>query len=165
MWPGAKVDQILPVRNGGRTTRAGVAVITRPGRATLLVKRTEIAEIDNKGLSQKVLVRINKTLYVAGLYRGPQTSTKVTEKTIDQGQGKVGRRTVIVGDLNATNRSWDRVSNKRGTAVVKWAKNRKTVVTAPTYPSYWVKGILGESKQDILVDEESASVTKPRDEN
>lgn len=39
VWPGEKVDQILPIRNGSRKTRAGVAVITRPGRDAVLAKR------------------------------------------------------------------------------------------------------------------------------
>lgn len=109
-------------------------------------------ESDNKGPSQAVALRGNENLYVAGVYIGPQTTAKATKETLNQPQGKTGRRTAIVRDLNARHSGWYRVSNESGTGVVKWASERNKVVTTADSSSYWTRGTKGEKKPDLLID-------------
>lgn len=59
-------------------------MITRPGRDTSLIRRVETGESENKGLLQGVVVRINETLCVKGLYIGPQTSAEVMKQTLNK---------------------------------------------------------------------------------
>lgn len=119
MWQGSRTEQIIPIKSEGRSTRAGVAVTTRPGRDTRLERTVETAVSGNKGISQGVMVRINETLYVMGMYIGPQISAEVMEETLKKVQGGAAIKTVVAGDLNARQKSWDRLSNGRGTALVK----------------------------------------------
>lgn len=71
---------------------------------------------------------------------------------------------IIPGDQNARHVSWDSASNTRGKELVKFEVRKNYIILPPTEASYKARGISGESKPDLLLDETKTQVSKPFNE-
>lgn len=81
IWPGAKIVQVIP-KVSGRTTRARVTLVARPGIELLRASRWEVEGNGRKGLIQAVVVKISGNTQIAGVCASPQTCEEVLEETL-----------------------------------------------------------------------------------
>lgn len=117
IWPGARLEQVLPKANKGKATRAGLAVVMRQGVEMLAPSRWEYEGEGNKCLMQAVVTKINSNTEMIGIYLSPQTKGAILDETLDKIKRKEKRRTIIVGNLNERHCAWDNMNNERGRAV------------------------------------------------
>lgn len=116
---------------------------------------------DGKELVQALKLRINESNCIVGTYIGPQTSNGRMETEISRALGNNEERKIMVGDLNARHRKWDKVTNGRGKTIAKLAQARNLIITPMPSRSYIAKGRVGESYPDLMLDKEVDEVTQP----
>lgn len=73
IWPGAVVEQVLPLKSKSAPTRGGVAVVVKPGRATSLLKRMEVNSNAGEGLIQAVKINVRDDVCLVGIYVSGRT--------------------------------------------------------------------------------------------
>lgn len=135
IWPGAKVEHVLPQAKTGRNTRAGVSVIMRPGAEMVSAGRWEVEGEGGKGLIKSVVVKINSNKRVEGVYVSLQTSGGMLENTLERIKGEEGHRTIMVEDLNYKHKAWDSMTNGRGKDMWRWAIKWNLTVTCTEEPT------------------------------
>lgn len=91
IWPGAHVEQLAPLSKEGTSTRAGVALITKPNSDTALERKITVAEKD-KELVQTTKIKLNATTSVSSIYIGRPTSGGTTEHALNRIIGGGGHR-------------------------------------------------------------------------
>lgn len=163
IWPGAKLQQILPVLSNGAPTRACTAVILKPGIISSLQERISLVSDDKNELIQAVKIKLDHKTCLVGMYVGPHTSGLKLERILTKMVGDNKHRVVITGDINARHSSWGKKTNTIGRALVRFALQRNYKISPPTMPSYTAKGITSASKPDLMLDLEKALVTQPVD--
>lgn len=124
IWPGAKVEQILPISQGNSTAIASMAVVIKPVGEMILRKRIVFLSVNRNELVQAIKERLEQNTSVAGIYAGPQTSGKKHEEALKKINKDDGGRVILVGDLHARHKEWDKITNTRRTTVVKAGKRR-----------------------------------------
>lgn len=103
IWPGAKTEQALPV---GTPARAGVALITKPGREVRPRGSWSITGENDNGLTQGVRCSISGDVSIAGVYISPQSKELQTANLLERVTGdEKNHRNIVVGDMNARHRS------------------------------------------------------------
>lgn len=155
------MEQILPQTKTGQVTRAGIAVLMKLGLDYSRVSKVEVEDEGGKGLIQTVVVKLNESIYLAGIYANPQTKRELLETTIDKIRGTNGRRTILTGEINGRHKAWDKITNNRGRYLVKLPKKWNLKITGTRSPSYNVRGRAGSSHPDLIIYTEAVEATQP----
>lgn len=135
IWPGTRVEQILPTVQRCSPASAGTAMIIKQVGEALLLKIIAIFEEDNNGLTQAIKVKVDQNIGMVGIYVGPQTSGKKMGDVISNMYRGEESRLILVGDINAIHISWDNAKNTRGREVVRIPRLWNYKISTPEGPS------------------------------
>lgn len=80
------------------------------------------------------------------MYASPQTSGKKLEETLEKVHRDKANRAILPGDLNARHKAWDKLTDTRAAAVVRFTLHRNYKILPPENFSYKTKGLAGESR-------------------
>lgn len=160
IWPGSKVEQTVPLRKEGSSTRAGTAVVLKPDLKASLLEMALVSDKKND-LIQEIKVKLELKTCLAGIYVGSNTSGGKLEEILNRLYGDGKRRVITVGESNGRHKIWDKVTNTRRKALVRIAARKNYKVPTPARVSDTAKGRTGESSPDLLINLERATVSQP----
>lgn len=163
IWPAARVEQAFPQTKTRPPSNVGVKVAIKSGLESMLVSRMELEGERGKALIQTVVVKINETTNLAGIYVSKQAKCKLLESTLDKIRRIEGVGTIIVGDINARHEAWDKATKERGRSLYKWAKKCNLNATGTERASCQAKGGAGTSHPYLIIYTETVEFTQPTD--
>ena len=113
-------------------------MIVRSGLDYNVVKCTRIeGREEHKGLVQIITLRLANRVTVSGRYVSPRTPAEVMVDCIGELLEEFGRNHIMIGDWNSRNRNWDKMSDRRGNALVAMKNQRAGLwIKAATEPTF-----------------------------
>lgn len=132
-----------PIDNAKNRGFGGVAVVVSP-----LLEYEKVTKSATNTI-QSITIRA-KGVTVSGLYVSPKAQDEEERQALDRIRSLSRGAAVIIGDLNARHKTWDKKSNTRGRRLVKWVNTHRWNVKAPAGPTFTVRGI-GASTPDIAI--------------
>ena len=131
----------LPDHNGWRG-QGGVAFILSPLLQYRVIKT--YAQVD----FQYVTLNITGT-YVTVLYIRPNIPQSSFLQCLNEIQALTRGKSVVMGDLNARHKTWEKATNSHGRWLVEWATSNKWNIDAPAGPTFI--GHQGTSTVDLFL--------------
>lgn len=87
---------------------------------------------------QAITIELKNGLRVTGAYFSPVTKGPTMDKFLTDTLRDNGQKHIIVGDLNARSRNWDKGKNARGSVVEKVVRDTdRTYIVAGSTPSFY----------------------------
>lgn len=74
-------------------------------------------------------VRLDKYTSITGVHVVPQTSGNKVEKLLKNIHKGDECKVIVAGDINDRHKTWDKISNPRGTVVVQLSTRRNYIIT------------------------------------
>lgn len=90
-------------------------------------------------------------MVLVGMYASPQASGKLLTEALEKAHMHRREDLIIVGDLNARNKTWHRINNRRGSSGVIFAKKGTIKYRGQRTPHSFSKDKNGQSKSDLLL--------------
>lgn len=116
-----------------------------------------------KYLAKAVRVRGSEDMAVVVTYVSRGMSAKKAMDMLEETYSHRNPATIIFGDRNARDMTWDNITNDKGTALTKFARFKNLVVTPPKLPLFRAKGRKGDRKPDLLIARMKVEVVQPVD--
>lgn len=138
------LSELASVTSEDATQRGfgGVGMIINP-----LIRYTLIANVTER-THQYVCIRTGD-VHITTLYFAPKTNKETDIKVWDEVTNITKGKSIIIGDLNARHKNWDKHSNPRGIRFNKWAHAQGWKITAPTQHTCQARN--GTSTPDIVL--------------
>lgn len=125
-------------------------------------KRAEIAERQGKDLAQAVRIRLSEDMTIGGVYISPGINPNKMNQILEETHSFCKPEMIVVGDFNARHISWDKSTNNKGRALIRFAKKYNMVINPTTLPSFRARGRSGDSKPDLLLARMKSTVSQSR---
>lgn len=154
----------MPNMGEAEPNREGVVILMSPGLKYTLLIRSETKARRNQGLLQNVKFRIKANLEASGLHVSPQTSGHMLEEKLEKLRNYTDMNVIPVVYFNARHVTWDRVSNRRGESLMKFAIKRNYAISPPNNLSYFAKGQKVCSKRNLLLLRKKMGLEQLREE-
>lgn len=137
------VLQVLAPTTAGRVRRGGgVALMTCTHR------RMQFLAERSSPHAQVVVARIDGVTII-GNYLAPARAQSVVQTTLHWVGTWLCGEVLMMGDLNAQHRQWDRATNPYGSALAKWALAHRLSISAPLTPT--CQRSSGSSTVDLFI--------------
>lgn len=139
----SEADETIEVQRTGKgRPMGGVAMYIHP-----LLKYKLIDKIATRRY-QYITIQVTDT-FITMAYISPAASEAEVEKVLEGVDRRRKGKAILMGDLNARNRKWDKITNRRGTKILEWARSRGWEIRGAGGPTCHSNG--GASSPDLFM--------------